>query len=121
MLGNEAPNVVTKEGFRGLMDEGYDALVVAQEDAERKNNQWNGRWSVWALGGKGRGDRILVSTRGITAGGLLDAREFKTTFGLIGFLQEMGYSTVAIPLEKGVGALQVRPAARATGGAEASR
>ena len=103
MLGNEAPNVVSKEGFRLLMDEGYDALVICQEAAERRDNQWSGRWSVWALGGEGRGNRVLVSARGP-----LQPREFKTTFGLISFLQEMGFNAVTIPLDRGTRSLQMR-------------
>lgn len=104
MLKNEAPNVVSRDGFRLLMDDGYQALVVCEVAGKQRDTQWAGRWSIRALGGAGRGDYILVSTTGN-----LRAREFRTTLGLINFLHEMGFETVSIPLREGTSAIQPRP------------
>jgi hypothetical protein len=104
MLSSAAPNVVSKEGFRLLLDDGYQAAVVCEVAAEMRHTQWAGRWIVRALGGEGRGDYILVSTRGN-----LRAREFKTTLGLISFLHEMGFENVCIPLREGTSAIQHGP------------
>lgn len=101
MLKDEAPNVVSRDGFRSLLDDGYQAAVVCEAAGKLRDNQIAGRWSIRALGGDGRGDYILVSV-----GGNLRPRQFKTTLGLINFLHEMGFETVSIPLREGTSAVQ---------------
>lgn len=104
MLRDEAPNVVSRDGFRSLLEEGYQAAVVCEAGGKVRDNQLAGRWSVRLLGGEGRSDYVLVSL-----GGNLQARQFKTTLGLISFLYEMGFETVSIPLREGTSAIQPRP------------
>lgn len=106
MLADKAPNVVSQEGLRVLLEQGYQAVVVCEEPVERRDTQWRGRWTVRASGSEGGDDFIVVSTRGH-----LRPREFKTTLGLISFLYDMGIETVAIPLREGTRALQSRPGA----------
>ncbi len=103
MLANEVPNVVSEEGFRSLIDEGYQAVVLCLAEVEKRHTQWSGRWIVRAVGGEGQTDRTLVTSRGH-----MRAREFKTTLGLISFLYELGYETVSIPLREGTRAVQAR-------------
>ena len=46
----EAPNVVTEDGLRGLLGQGYRAEVVCKEGAEKRHNSWYGTWTVRAGG-----------------------------------------------------------------------
>ena len=108
MLAEEAPNVVSAEGLRLLLDDGYQVVVVCEGESRKRDTQWAGRWIIRALGADERSERILVSSRGN-----LRAREFKTTLGLISFLQEMGFDTVTIPLREGSRAVQTRGVAGA--------
>lgn len=110
MLANEVPNVVSEEGFRLLLGEGYDAQVLCLEDPEKRQTQWHGRWAVRALGGEGRTDCVLVTTRGHR--GALQAREFKTSLGLISFLVQMGFEIVSLPMRAGIRVVQTKPAIR---------
>lgn len=101
MLVSDAPNVVSEEGFRLLLDEGYEAVVVSHGDIEKQGVQWAGRWTVWVSSRERRDDRLLVATRG-----RFKPREFKTTYGLIGFLRKMGFPTAVIPFHAGARAVQ---------------
>lgn len=103
MLANEAPNVVSRDGFRLLLDDGYQAIVVCEVDGEQKDSRWTGRWTIRALGGEGRTDYVLVSV-----GGDLRAREFKTALGVISFLHEMGFEIISIPFRQGGAVIQPR-------------
>lgn len=105
MLAEEAPNVVTEEGFRLLLDKGYEAQVLCLEDPERRTTQWHGLWAVRGVGPKGQPDCVLVTTRRS-----IQAREFKTSLGIISFLVQMGYDIVSLPMRKGARALQMRGA-----------
>lgn len=116
MLTDEPPNVVSEKGLRDLLDEGYQALVVCQRSVEKRGPQWSGSWIVWALGGDGRGNRLLVTTRGSLA-----PREFKNTNGLIAFLRRMGFDPVSIPLGKDSRAVQASAAAAEASDREPSR
>lgn len=106
MLADEAPNVVSAEGFRLLLDEGYQALVVCHGPVEKKHNQWAGSWTVRAVAGDRRDERLLVVSRRE-----LRPREFKTTLGLIGFFLDMGFASVSIPIREGGRTLHGRDAA----------
>ena len=101
MLNNEAPNVVSEDGFRLLLDEGYQAVVVCHSEVEKQGTQWTGRWTLWAVGSEEGSNRLLVSARGH-----LKPREFKTTLGLIGFIRKMGFEAAVIPFREGARAVQ---------------
>ena len=101
MLADEAPNVVSEDGFRLLLNEGYDAIVVSHSTIEKEGVQWAGRWTVWVSKRESQDNRLLVASRGH-----LKPREFKTTYGLIGFLRKMGFATAVIPFHAGARAVQ---------------
>jgi len=92
----EAPNVVTEDGLRGLLADGYLVEVVCKEEAEKRHNSWYGTWVVRAVHEDGRDDKMLVTSRSY-----LKIREFKTIVGLVSFLADMGCKTASIPLEEG--------------------
>jgi len=45
----EAPNVVTEDGLRGLLAEHYLIEVVCKEGAEKRHNSWYGTWVIRAV------------------------------------------------------------------------
>ena len=92
----EAPNVVTEDGLRGLLAKGYLAEVVCKETGEKRHNSWYGSWIVRAIGPDGRDEKLLVTSRSY-----LKVREFKTVVGLVSFLYDIGMRTAHIPLEQG--------------------
>jgi len=92
----ESPNVVTEDGLRGLLTEGYLIEVVCKEEAEKRHNSWYGTWVIRAVASDGRDDKMLVTSRSV-----LKLRDFKTIVGLVSFLADMGCTTVSIPLNEG--------------------
>jgi hypothetical protein len=92
----EAPNVVTEDGFRRLLADGYLIEVVCKKAAEKRHVSWYGAWLVIAVAEDGRDEKVLVSSRNY-----LRFREFKTIVGLVGFLANMGCTTAKIPLSEG--------------------
>lgn len=92
----EAPNVVTEDGLRGLLAQGYLIEVVCRAGAEKRHNSWYGTWVIRAVTEDGRDDKMLVTSRSY-----LKVREFKTIVGLVSFLADMGCKTASIPLEQG--------------------
>lgn len=92
----EAPNVVTEDGLRGLLAEGYLIEVVCKEGAEKRHNSWYGAWVIRAVAPDGRDDKMLVTSRSV-----LKLRDFKTIVGLVSFLADMGCTTASIPLVEG--------------------
>lgn len=92
----EAPNVVTEDGLRGLLAESYLIEVVCKEAAEKRHNSWYGTWVIRAVAPDGRDDKMLVTSRSV-----LKLRDFKTIVGLVSFLADMGCKSVSIPLEEG--------------------
>ncbi|EAQ10634.1 hypothetical protein RB2654_23053 [Rhodobacterales bacterium HTCC2654] len=92
----EAPNVVTEDGLRGLLAEGYLIEVVCKERAEKRHNSWYGSWVIRAVATDGRDDKMLVTSRSV-----LKLRDFRTIVGLVSFLADMGCTTASIPLEEG--------------------
>lgn len=93
---NEAPNVVSEDGFRDLLTRGYHVDVVALEDAEKRTSYWYGQWTTRAVSPDGLDDRLLVISRKS-----LKPRIFKTANGLISFLSDVGCSSANILLRKG--------------------
>lgn len=92
----EAPNVVTEDGLRSLLADGYLIEIACKEGASRRHNSWYGSWVIRAVTEDGRDDKMLVTSRSY-----LKIREFKTIVGLVSFLADMGCKTAAIPLEEG--------------------
>ena len=92
----EAPNVVTEDGLRSLLADGYLIEVVCREAAEKRHNSWYGIWVVRAVAEDGRDDKMLVTSRSY-----LKVREFRTIVGLVSFLADMGCKSASIPLEDG--------------------
>lgn len=92
----EAPNVVTEDGLRGLLAQGYLIEVVCKEGAEKRHNSWYGAWVIRAVATDGSPDKMLVTSRSV-----LKLRDFRTIVGLVSFLADMGCTTAAIPLEQG--------------------
>ncbi|MFD1910918.1 hypothetical protein [Halodurantibacterium flavum] len=90
------PNVVTEDGLRSLLADGYHLEVVCTEGAEKRHNSWYGIWVARAVAEDGRPDKMLVTSRSV-----LKLREFKTIVGLVSFLAEMGCTTASIPLVEG--------------------
>lgn len=93
---DETPNVVTEDGLRGLLTEGYVIEVVCKAGAEKRHNSWYGAWVIRAVAPDGRPDKMLVTSRS-----LLKLRDFKTIVGLVSFLADMGCTTASIPLVEG--------------------
>ncbi|WP_372922142.1 hypothetical protein [Roseovarius sp.] len=100
----DAPNVVTEEGLRGLLADGFLLEVVCKEGAEKRHNSWHGTWIIRAVTEDGRDDKILVTSRSY-----LRVREFKTIVGLVSFLADMGCTVASIPLVEAEHALHAAP------------
>ncbi len=92
----DAPNVVTEDGLRQLLAQGYAAEVICRTAAEKRLNAWYGLWVVRAIGPNGGDEKIVVTSRSY-----IKAREFKTVVGLVSFLSDLGMRTAHIPLEEG--------------------
>lgn len=105
----EAPNVVTEDGLRSLLAQGYLLEVVCKAGAEKRHNSWYGTWVVRAVSPDGGDDKMLVTSRSV-----LKLRDFSTIVGLVSFLADMGCTTASIPLESGGRARHAAPG-RASG------
>lgn len=95
----DAPNVVTEDGLRSLLAQGWMAEVICRESGEKRHNSWYGTWVVRALGPgapETRDEKLLVTSRSV-----LRMREFKTVIGIVSFLSDIGMRTAHIPLEAG--------------------
>lgn len=96
-LMQDAPNVVSEEGLRTLLGEGYTAEVVCRtEPIRRAAAQWAGLWTIHCVAPDGASRRLLVTARNTMA-----EREFKTINGLVSFLVGLGLKVVSIPMEEG--------------------
>jgi hypothetical protein len=93
---DQAPNVVTEDGMRSLLAQGYLIEVVCREGAEKRHNSWYGAWVIRAVAQDGGDEKMLVTSRSV---GKL--RDFKTIVGLVSFLADMGCTTASIPLSEG--------------------
>jgi hypothetical protein len=93
---DQAPNVVTEDGMRALLAQGYLIEVVCREGAEKRHNSWYGSWVIRAVGLDDGDEKMLVTSRSV---GKL--RDFKTIVGLVSFLADMGCTTASIPLVEG--------------------
>jgi hypothetical protein len=93
---DQTPNVVTEDGMRALLAQGYQIEVVCREGAEKRHNSWYGSWVIRAIAPDGEDEKMLVTSRSV---GKL--RDFKTIVGLVSFLSDMGCSTARVPLVEG--------------------
>lgn len=104
----EALNVVTETQFKSLIEAGYRAEVVCTEDAYRRASIWYGVWIVRVIHEDGT-EKVLVTTRHNAEQKGIFTRTFRTTNGLISFLDNMGFEQVNIPLKKERRIQQVYP------------
>ena len=93
---DDTPNVVTEDGLRGLLAQGYLLEVVCKQTAEKRHNSWYGVWLIRAVSPDGLDLKMLVTSRS-----LLKFRDFSTIVGLVSFLADMGCTTANIPLKAG--------------------
>lgn len=96
MTIDDAPNVVSEEGLRMYVRQGFRLEVVCRTVPERRYNAWYGKWIIRAVSPDGLAEKLLVTSRSI-----LKVREFKTLTGLVSFLQEFGFAVLSVPMEDG--------------------
>ena len=94
----EAPNVVTEEGIRLLLEDGYVLEITCVESADKRHNAWYGGWTVHAVERDGNDRKLLVVSRGT----VIKAREFKTVVGLISYVHGHQFPLVTVPMEEGL-------------------
>lgn len=90
------PNVVSENGLRNLLQEGWHLEIVCQSDAKKRSYNWYGEWSVRGISPDGSQEKILVTARDE-----IHIRVLKTTNGVISFMLDMGFEHVHLPLFKG--------------------
>ncbi len=95
-LDGATQNVVTEDGLRDLLSDGYLIEVICNQTAEKRHNSWYGAWIVHAVTKDGQDAKMLVTSRSV-----FKLREFKTIVGLVSFLAEMGRLSANIPLIPG--------------------
>ena len=93
----QGPNVVSEDGFKDLLENGYFAEVVCMHSAEKQYNTFSGNWIIRAVSPDGQIERVLVTSRRD-----FKVREFKTTNGLLGFFDQFDVNIHQIPWYKGV-------------------
>ncbi|WP_235859502.1 hypothetical protein [Tritonibacter mobilis] len=89
-------NVVTEDGLRNLLSDGYLIEVICNQTAEKRHNSWYGSWVVHAVTKDGKDAKMLVTSRSV-----FKLRKFKTIVGLVSFLADMGCLSANIPLIAG--------------------
>lgn len=90
------PDVVSEDGFRGLLKEGYLAEVVCRESATKSHNTFTGIWIIQAVSPDGEIQKTLVTSRNN-----FKVREFKTISGLVGFFDQFNVPVQKIPWYEG--------------------
>lgn len=93
----EAPNVVSEEGSKHLLAEGWQMDVVCLVAAEKRHASYYGQWGIRFSSPDERFERYLVTARK-----LMEMRTFKTINGLVSFVQDFGVNAPQIPLQKGM-------------------
>lgn len=98
-IDKEAPNVVTENYLRSLIQDGYHAEVVCRAKPTKKAAVWYGSWIIRVVNQSRTYEKLLVSARNrATPDEEITARVFKTANGLISFIQDLGFDHVDIPL-----------------------
>ena len=69
--------------------------IFCAEVHRSRSNLWSGRWQIACVSPDGDERRLLVIHRNI------EPREFLTANGLISFLVDIGFGTVAFPVQVG--------------------
>ena len=77
-LDGATQNVVTEDGLRDLLSDGYLIEVICNQTAEKRHNSWYGAWIVHAVTKDGQDAKMLVTSRSV-----FKLREFKTIVGLV--------------------------------------
>lgn len=90
------PNVVSENGLRNLLQEGWHVEIVCQSDAEKRSYNWYGEWTIRGISPDGAQEKILITSRSE-----INIRVLKTTNGVISFMLDMGFEHVHLPLLKG--------------------
>lgn len=93
----EAPNVVSEEGCRQLVDTGWQMEVICIQSAEKRQAMYYGRWAIRVVSPDGRYERTLVTARKN-----MEKRLFKTINGLVSFLEDFRVKAPHIPLVEGM-------------------
>ncbi len=96
-LSNEAPNVVSEEGSRELIEQGWRFIVICLQTPEKRHNHYFGEWGFKLLSPDGQTERILITARK-----QMEMRTIKTATGLIRFLLEFDLVGPRIPLRQGL-------------------
>lgn len=93
----EAPNVVSEEGCKQLLAEGWRMETICLASAEKRHANYYGQWGIRFSSPDGRFERQLVTSRRV-----MEMRTFKTINGLVSFLQDAGVEAPHIPMQKGM-------------------
>lgn len=97
----EAPNVVSEDGCRVLINQGWAIEVICLESAAKRHSNYFGKWGVRVVSPDGSVERMLVTARKV-----MELRVFKTITGLISFLDDFDVSGPRIPLYEGMRLIQ---------------
>lgn len=97
----EAPNVVSEEGCRKFLSEGWRMEVVCLHSVEKRHANHFGQWGIRVISPDSGDERTLVTSRKI-----MEMRVFKTINGLISFLTDIGIEAPKIPMREGTRAIQ---------------
>ena len=87
--------VILEAGFRENVANGWSINIFCAQVHRSKSNLWSGRWQIACVSPDGDERRLLVIHRNI------EPREFLTANGLISFLVDIGFGTVAFPVQVG--------------------
>lgn len=96
-----APNVVSEDGLKERLSEGWRIEVICRKAGEKKHATWYGGWVIRIISPDGTNERTLVTFRKD-----LDQRLFRTINGLVSFLADCGITRPCVPLLEGQRALQ---------------
>ncbi|TRW94288.1 hypothetical protein FNJ84_19820 [Paracoccus sp. M683] len=91
-----APYAVSESGIRQLLGEGWRLEAECIESAAERHSNIFGRWAVRIVAPDESIARYLTTTRNI-----MEMRLFKTTNGLISFMDGLGVAGPRVPMRKG--------------------
>lgn len=91
-----APNVVSEDGLKERLSEGWQIEVVCKKAGEKRHANWYGAWGVRIISPDGQTERTLVTFRKD-----MDQRLFRTANGLISFLVDCGVRIPSVPVHEG--------------------
>lgn len=92
---NAVPNVLSEDEIPNRLADGWRIVVIALEDAEKRQSYWYGLWGIKAVSLDGGYEQTLITHR---KG--MEARVFKSINGLVSFLDQFGISMHLIPTKK---------------------